>query len=139
MINEEYLEHHGILGQKWGVRRYQNADGSLTDAGKKRYEKEQRKAIAKERKEASKNRSMLSDEELNKRVNRLQKEKQLRELTDQEINRGKRWVNKTADNVGSQTMQKILVEGGAAALGAATGVAVKMFLESRGIRIKMPN
>ena len=139
MINEEYLEHHGILGQKWGVRRYQNADGSLTDAGKKRYEKEQRKAIAKERKEASKNRSMLSDEELNKRVNRLQKEKQLRELTDQEINRGKIWFNKTADNVGNKTMQKILVEGGAAALGAATGVAVKMFLESRGIRIKMPN
>lgn len=32
-----YLTHHGILGQKWGVRRYQNADGSLTEAGKKHY------------------------------------------------------------------------------------------------------
>lgn len=31
------LYHHGILGQKWGVRRYQNEDGSLTEAGKKRY------------------------------------------------------------------------------------------------------
>lgn len=31
------LSHHGILGQKWGVRRYQNKDGSLTEAGKKRY------------------------------------------------------------------------------------------------------
>jgi hypothetical protein len=31
------LFHHGILGQKWGVRRYQNKDGSLTDAGKRRY------------------------------------------------------------------------------------------------------
>lgn len=31
------LSHHGILGQKWGVRRYQNRDGSLTEAGKKRY------------------------------------------------------------------------------------------------------
>lgn len=32
-----YLQHHGIKGQKWGVRRYQNEDGSLTAAGKKRY------------------------------------------------------------------------------------------------------
>ena len=34
---ELYLMHHGILGMKWGIRRYQNKDGSLTDAGKKRY------------------------------------------------------------------------------------------------------
>lgn len=32
-----YLEHHGIKGQKWGVRRYQNPDGSLTADGEKRY------------------------------------------------------------------------------------------------------
>ena len=32
----EELYHHGILGQKWGVRRYQNPDGSYTSAGKKR-------------------------------------------------------------------------------------------------------
>lgn len=31
------LYHHGIKGQKWGVRRYQNDDGSLTEAGKRRY------------------------------------------------------------------------------------------------------
>lgn len=36
-MNEPYLEHHGILGMKWGIRRYQNADGTLTPAGKRRY------------------------------------------------------------------------------------------------------
>lgn len=34
--DEDYLMHHGIRGQKWGIRRFQNADGSLTAAGKKR-------------------------------------------------------------------------------------------------------
>ena len=35
--DKNYLVHHGIKGQKWGVRRYQNEDGSLTPEGKKRY------------------------------------------------------------------------------------------------------
>lgn len=35
--HSDYLEHHGIKGQKWGLRRYQNPDGSYTEEGKKRY------------------------------------------------------------------------------------------------------
>lgn len=36
-MSNNYLVHHGIKGQKWGVRRYQNEDGSLTSAGEGRY------------------------------------------------------------------------------------------------------
>jgi len=39
----EALQHHGILGMKWGIRRYQNKDGSLTAAGRARLDQEKRK------------------------------------------------------------------------------------------------
>ena len=41
--DDNTLYHHGILGQRWGVRRYQNHDGSLTDAGRRRLEKKDTK------------------------------------------------------------------------------------------------
>ena len=43
------LSHHGIKGMRWGVRRYQNKDGSLTNAGKKRYYEESDKVIKQNR------------------------------------------------------------------------------------------
>lgn len=71
MQNNE-LYHHGTKGQKWGVRRYQNADGSLTPAGQKRYARDQRENAGKKKGnkvgEADPNRWVREDMERSKRL-----------------------------------------------------------------------
>lgn len=51
------LRHHGILGMKWGVRRYQNADGSLTPEGQKRYDRD----VAENNMKKKENRAILKE------------------------------------------------------------------------------
>ena len=87
--NKDELAHYGILGMKWGVRRYQNKDGSLTAAGKKRYNRDEQKIVKK--KPSVKE---MSDDELRKAVNRLQLERQYSQLSPSNIVKGKEYTKK---------------------------------------------
>lgn len=124
------LEHYGVKGMHWGVRnaetlaRY-NRDHSAKKskkaeakeiktsrrrvASKNKTEeivnKQRRKAIAQDRKYAAKNRSLLSEEELDARIRRLQKERQLNLLTQQELEPGKTALKQALIGVGQDIVR----------------------------------
>lgn len=75
------LYHHGIQGQKWGVRRFRNADGTLTPAGKKRARARRSADSTRVKAIRKKKVSQMSNEELRDANNRLQLERQYNDLT----------------------------------------------------------
>ena len=101
MAHDE-LYHWGIKGQKWGVRRYRNEDGTLTDAGKKRYHlntynTRMREYYKKTDKKRVKN---MSDEELDRETNRLAKEKRYKELEYDNLSTGDKFVHEVLQKSG---------------------------------------
>lgn len=108
------LMHYGILGMKWGVRRYRKRDGSLTPLGKKRLRKANQEtednASDDYKKARSKSTKEMSDAELSSAIRRLQMEKQYRDLNPAPVSRGKKIADKilkTAGDVALETGKQI--------------------------------
>lgn len=107
----DVLYHHGIKGQKWGIRRFQNKDGSLTAAGRKRRgegadggasnkdetPEETRSRLLKstDAKEIYTNRHLLTTNEINERINRIDTEMRLKsKIADERAKTGVDYLNK---------------------------------------------
>ena len=124
-MNADELKHYGIKGMKWGVRRFQNSDGSLTADGKKRYsgdnlkdiqkqvnqgknvvdgvKKTRTKAVEKQHeKKIYSDLSQMSDKELRDIVNRLNmEERYMQVMKSRDVQVGKSKADKILDYAGT--------------------------------------
>lgn len=102
---ENNLSHAGIKGMKWGRRRYQNADGSLTPEGKQRYHDDYTRVRDK------KDIQSMSDKELRERINRFQMEEQYAKYAETYAATGKTRAKKVLSSVGKYTASRLKLGG----------------------------
>ena len=125
-----YLVHHGVKGQRWGVRRYQNPDGSLTPEGKKKLNKYKDKQYANLQKrehrfnkkyEKAKSKGKLDNQyrKLNYDLEKVRfniERSALRHMTLDD-------VSKERKAVGKRIVKSVVITAGSAALVVGTGMA----------------
>ena len=118
-----------------GVRRFQNPDGTLTAAGKRRERRDQARADKAARKEAKaarkrayKNRSLMSEQELDAQIRRYQKEKQFANLSRESLSPGRTAVANNLSKYGSMAA--------GAVVGTTAGILAKNALMKMGFKVK---
>lgn len=122
MVYNDYLAHYGIPKMRWGFRRYQNKDGSLTALGKKRLQQLQEADRKSEPKAPTKSKSIkikdMTDEELAAKISRLKMEQTLKELMKEPTNgkpnaksKGKAFVMDVLDKSGKNIATQVVTYG----------------------------
>lgn len=106
------LYHHGIKGMKWGIRRFQRKDGSLTPAGKNRYndaDDNKSRVPSEDHKQAQalkkKKLYEMSNKELEALTRRMQLEKQYKDLNRQSVSKGRQIVTSVLTEIGKETFK----------------------------------
>lgn len=107
---ENELMHWGIKGMKWGVRRYQNKDGSLTPAGKKRYDKEMAKLKEEEKIAKNKLRTQAKLNKLDEKRKEIEALKSGKPIAKSTKQHSKPSVKDMSDEELRQTVNRLLME-----------------------------
>lgn len=107
LAKEDYLAHHGIKGQKWGVRRFQNANGTWTNAGKERYGDAQPEKISRKEKRALKENEKRT--EIEKRLKNAKSAKEAEDALSEKIyydlKRNQKILTRTINSVTGKNWQ----------------------------------
>lgn len=114
---DNFLEHYGVKGMRWGVKR------GVVKSGSQRTSREDK--VRAKRKDAKRRRQVLSDKDLDGLVKRLEQEKKLKSLLDDDLSPGRTATKKILANAGTKIAGTVLAGAGVWAVKAALDGSIK--------------